>query len=91
MRNMRGLTDCESCTRPISTKLGSMEASEYELTRGRCFLARRLEFVAVAGLMLISWFALGAAGFRDRIPFVFLPKHTACCTYEAALPRSPLY
>ena len=32
-------TDCESCTRPIS---GSMEAREYGLTRGTCFLAFRL-------------------------------------------------
>ena len=30
-------TDCESCTRPISTNPGSMEAGEYGLTRGMCF------------------------------------------------------
>ena len=43
--------DCESCTntRPISTNPGSMEASKYGLTRGTCFVARRLEVVAVAG------------------------------------------
>ena len=45
------ITDCESCTRPISTNPGSMEASEYGLTRGTCFVARRLELVAVAGLL----------------------------------------
>ena len=28
--------DCESCTRPISTNPGSMEAGEYGLTRGTC-------------------------------------------------------
>ena len=36
-------TDCESCTRPISKNPGSMEASEFGLTRGTCFVARRLE------------------------------------------------
>ena len=31
--------DCESCTWPISTSPGSMEADEYELTRGTCLVA----------------------------------------------------
>ena len=57
-------TDCKSCTRPISTSPGSMEASEYGLTRGTCFVARRLEVVAVAGLLRISWCVWSAAGFR---------------------------
>ena len=48
-------TDCESCTRPICTNPGSMEACEHGLTRGTCFVARRLEVVAVAGLLWISW------------------------------------
>ena len=47
-------TDCESCTRPISTHPGSMEAEEYGLTRDKCFLAGRLELDAVAGLLWIS-------------------------------------
>ena len=51
--------NCESCTRPISTNPGSTEASEYGLTRWTCFVARRLEVVAVAGLLWISWCALG--------------------------------
>ena len=29
-------TDCEGCTRPISTNPGSMKAGEYGLTRGTC-------------------------------------------------------
>ena len=41
-----------------------MEAGEYALTLGMCFVARRLEVVAVAGLMWISWCVLGAARFR---------------------------
>ena len=41
-----------------------MEAGEYGLTRGTCFVARRLEMIAVAGLLWISWCVLGAAGFR---------------------------
>ena len=40
-------TDCESCTQPISTNPGSMEAGGYGLTCGTCFVARRLEVVAV--------------------------------------------
>ena len=56
-------TDCESCTRPISTNPGSMEAGEYGLTRGMCFVARRLEGVAVPGLLWISGCVLGGADF----------------------------
>ena len=36
-------TDCESCTRPISTISGSMESGECGRRRGTCFAARRLE------------------------------------------------
>ena len=56
-------TDCESCTRPISTNSGSMEADEYGLTRGTCVVARRLELVAVAGLLWLSWCVLSGADF----------------------------
>ena len=42
--------------------------------------SRRLEVVAVAGLLWISSCVLGWA---DFIYFVFLPAHTACCKYEA--------
>ena len=56
-------TDFESCTRPISTNSGSMEAGEYGLTRGTYFVARRLEVVAITGLLWISWCVLGGAGF----------------------------
>ena len=41
-----------------------MESDEYGLTRGTCFAARHLEVVAVAGLLWITWWVLGAAGFR---------------------------
>ena len=54
-------TDCESCTRPISTNPGSMEAGEYGLTRGTCFFARRLTMVAVAGLKWVSRCVFGGA------------------------------
>ena len=46
--------DYESCKRPISTNPGSMEAGEYGLKRGACFVARGLEVVAVAGVLWIS-------------------------------------
>ena len=57
-------TDCESCTRPISTNPESMEAGEYGLTRGTCFVGRRFEVVAVAGALWISWCVLSVVGYR---------------------------
>ena len=48
--------------RQISTNPGSTEVGEYGLTRGTCFVARRPEAVAVAGLLWISWCVLGGAG-----------------------------
>ena len=65
-----------------------VEAGECGRRRGTCFIARRLEVVAVAGLLWISWCVLGAAGF---FCFFFLRTHTACCKYEAALLHLPLY
>ena len=68
-----------------------MEAGEYELTRGACFVARRLDVVAVE-LLWISCCVLGAAGFRVFFfVFVFLRTHTDCRKYEAAFPHLPLY
>ena len=66
-------TDCESCTRPISTNPGSMEAGEYGLTRGTYLLECRLELDAVSGLLWISWCALGGADFSV---FFFFFEHT---------------
>ena len=43
----------ESCKRPILTNPGSPESSEYGLTRETCFVVRRLEVVAVAGMLWI--------------------------------------
>ena len=62
-----------------------MEASEYGLTRWTCFVARRLEVVAVAGLLWISWCVLGGAIFLVFFffDFIFLRTHTAYCKYEA--------
>ena len=83
-------TDCESCTRPISTNPGSMEAGEHGKTRGTWFVARRLEVVAVAGLLWVSWCVfVGCCGFRSvfslgqvfRVSFFyffFLRTRTAC-------------
>ena len=45
------------------------EADKYELTRGACFVARRLEVVAVAVLLWISWCVLGGAGFIHLLTF----------------------
>ena len=52
-------------------KPGSMEAGEHALTRGTCFVAHRLEVVAVVGLLWIPWCVSGAAGFRVFLLFVF--------------------
>ena len=71
-----------------------MEAGEYGLTRGTCFIARRLELVAVAGLLWISWCVLGGADFLVFVyfnRFFFLRTHTTCCKYEAALLHLPLH
>ena len=46
-----------------------MEAGEYGLTHGTCFLARRLEVDAVAGLLGISWYVLGGPDFFFRVFF----------------------
>ena len=56
--------------KPISTNPGSMEAGEYGLTHGTCFVTRRLEVVAVAGMLWISCGVLGGAGFF-RVLFFF--------------------
>ena len=40
-----------------------MEAGRYGLTRGTCFFARRLDVVAVAGLLRLSWCVLGGVEF----------------------------
>ena len=67
-----------------------MEAGEYGLTRGPCYVARRLEGVAVAELLWISWCVLGATGFCF-FRFFLLRTHTACCKYRVALPHLPIY
>ena len=58
-----GYTDCESYAKYSSTNPASMEAGEYGLTRGMCFVACRLEVVAVGGLLWNSWCVLGGARF----------------------------
>ena len=67
-------TDCESYTRPISTNPGSMEAGEYGLTRGTCFVAFRLQLDAVAGLLWISWCVSGGADFSGFF-FIFFSSN----------------
>ena len=63
-----------------------MEADEYEITRGTCFVARRLELVTVAGLLWISLCVLDAVDlFVFFFPFFFPRAHPACYNYEAAL------
>ena len=81
--NIRRFTDCE--TGPISTNPGSMEAGEYRQTHWTCFVARRLEVVAVAGLLWISWCVLGGADF-----FVFFSRFCfSSSTHGLLQVRSP--
>ena len=47
-----------------------MEAGEYGLTRGTCFVARRLEVIAVPGLLCMLRCVLGGAFF-----FVFFSSN----------------
>ena len=62
-----------------------MEAGEYGLTRGTCFLACSLEFDAVAGLLWISWCVrVGRIFPVFFFRFFFLRTHTAFCTYDEA-------
>ena len=58
---VHSIRNCESCTRPISTNPGSMEAGAHGLTHLTHFVMRRLDVVAIAGLLWTSWCALGGA------------------------------
>lgn len=57
-------TACDSCTWPTSTNPESTKAGELGLSCWTCFIASRLELVAVAVLL---WF-------RGRCCFVFLMR-----------------
>ena len=57
--------------RPISTNPGCMETCEDGLTRKGCFVASRLEVVAVAGLLWISWCVWVGRFFRFCFIFFF--------------------
>ena len=80
-------TDCESCTMPIFTNPGSMEAAECELTRGACF--RRAPSRGGHGhrppVDFVVCFGWGEFFLDFFFPIFFLLRtHTACCKYEAA-------
>ena len=63
-----------------------MEAGEYGLTPGTCFVARRLGVVAVAGMQWISWCVSGGAdSFVFFFVFFFFER-----TRPAASMRPPL-
>ena len=70
-----------------------MEVGVYELTRGMCLVACRLEVVTVAVLLWISWCVLGEVDFLSFLFFskFFLRTHTAYSKYEASLPHLHLY
>ena len=77
-------TDCESCTRPISTNPGSMEAGERGLMRGARFVAICLEVVAVVGLIRVSRCVFGGAGFFCFFVFRFF------CSFERTRPAASM-
>ena len=66
-----------------------MEAGEYGLTRGTCFVACRHEEVVVGAV--VDFVVYFTAGFFVFFFSFFLRTHTACCKCEAALPHLPLY
>ena len=53
-----------------------MEAGEYGLTRGTCFVAFRLQLDAVAGLLWISWCVSGGADFSGFFFIFFFFERT---------------
>jgi len=71
------------------------EECEYGLPSGTCFTARRLEVVAVAGLLwiyfVVSFFSVRWDFVLFFFSFSLLRAHTAYCKYEATLPHVPLY
>ena len=70
------------------------EEREYGLPSGTCFTARRLEVVAVAGLMWIYSVVCFFSVWWDFVSFFsfsLLRTHTAYCKYAATLPHVPLY
>ena len=54
---------CEIYKRPISISPGFMEAREYTLMRGKCFVSRRHDMDKVADLLWISGCVSGGARF----------------------------
>ena len=54
-----------------------MEAGGYGLTRGAYFVARRLEVVAVAGLLWIPWCVLGEGYYFVLFFRLFLLRRTS--------------
>ena len=78
-------SDCESCTKSIAINYGSMETGEYGLTRGTCFVARRLEVVAVAGRLWISWCVLDGADFYAFFfSIFFVGREWPCMNFSIA-------
>ena len=61
-----------------------MEAGEYGLTRGTSFVASRLDVVAVAGLLWISWCVWVRRDFVGGVRFFFFER-----TRPAASMRPP--
>ena len=62
-------------------KPGIYGGSEYGLPRGMCFVARRLELVAVAGRLWMSWCVLGGADFfRFSFRFSFFERTRAAAS-----------
>lgn len=89
----RNIINCESCRRRISTNPGFIEASEYGLTRGTRFIGRRLQMVAVAGLLCIWWCVLATYGrifILFFLAFFFALNAHGLRKYEAASSASLL-
>ena len=70
------------------------EECKHGVPSGTCFTARRLEVVAVAGLLWIYFVVCFFSVWWDFVfffSFFLLRTHTAYCKYEATLNHVPLY
>ena len=71
------------------------EVGDYELPRGTCFVARRLELVAVAGRLWVPWCVFSGADivcvFFVLFFWYFFERTRPTASTRSTLPHVPLY
>ena len=91
MCNLRGLHSLRERFETEFHTPGSMGAGEYGLTRGTCFVTRRIDAAAVAELLWTYWCVWVRRDFVFISLIYSLRRHTAFCKYRAFLTHLPLY